>query len=208
MHYMSLVVYPIVQLEDGRFNITGEFLTQIWEHLQAQGKVEQLFYDGHIRSAEDFIAYLTSPGVFPLLVIDEKKRAVVHVAWLKDTFDGCAWAHHVSIGPYRRGAWETVRDYWKQLGLIHLLLGLTPAHNSKAVRFLKKVCKFTVVGEVPWVCNMAYEGKRSPGIVSYYELIKDEVRPEVEAAPDAGGQIWVEAAAEKVEAGAAAAQSM
>jgi hypothetical protein len=47
---------------------------------------------------------------------------------------------------------------------------LTPKVNNKAVKLLKKLCKFTVVGEIPWVCNMHYLGERVPGIISYYEL--------------------------------------
>ena len=41
---------------------------------------------------------------------------------------------------------------------------------EEAVKILKNICKFNVVGEIPWVCNMAYEGKRVPGIISYFEL--------------------------------------
>jgi hypothetical protein len=164
------VIYPVVSLDNGKFSISDETLVNIWQTIEQEGKIESLFYDGSIKDVIDWIKFIKSPGIFPIIVWDSIKKKIVHILWLKDCFDLCAWVHHVSIGPYQRGVWEACRDHWKKFDSLKLLLGLTPSTNPKAVKILKKICKFNIVGEIPWVCNMAYEGKRVSGIISYFEL--------------------------------------
>lgn len=162
-------IFPYINV-NGEWTIPDNVMAGVWGQIVKEDKAKHLFYDGTIKSEFDFIEFLRRPGTFPVLVVDDKKQ-VVHIAWLKDCFEIGAWAHHCSVGPYQRGAWETVRDYWKKYFTnLKLLLGMTPKTNDKAVKFLKKICKFTVVGEVPHLCNMAYDGERVPGIFSYYEL--------------------------------------
>ena len=180
----KFAVYPLVPLADGTHSIADRTLVYIWERLQEEGKVDQLFYDGSIKDIHGWLDFIKSPKVYPIIIWNGETKQIAHIAWLKDCFDSCAWVHHTAVGKYQRGVWEAARDFWRQFDSLKLLLGLTPKVNEKAVKFLTKICKFTIVGEVPFVCNMAYQGERSPGIISYFEL---------------GGESW--AAAEK--AGAA-----
>jgi len=163
-------LYPLVQI-NGQWSIPDEILAGIWKQIEAEDKVKDLMYDGTIKSAFDWVSFLKRPGTFPVLVVDREPKTVVHIAWLRDVFDIGAWAHHCSVGRYQRGAWEAVRDYWHgNFKGLKLLLGLTPETNEKAIKFLTKICKFTVVGKIPLMCNMAYLGKRVPAIISYHEL--------------------------------------
>jgi hypothetical protein len=174
------VIYPLIPFgnpEDGAFNISDEILVAIWEMIEAENKVEDLFYDGSIRDAAGWLHYLKSPGTHPIIVWNTEEKKVVHVAWLKDTFDCCGWLHHCSIGPFRRSAWRTALEFYQKLDGMQLLLGLTPKVNEKAVRVLK-LMGWTIVGEVPWVCNMAYQDKRVSGIFSYFQLHKEK-QPEI-----------------------------
>ncbi len=149
-------------------------MAAIWLQLEQEGKVEHLFYDGSIKDITGWLTHMKAPGTFPLVVADIEQKRPVHVCWLKDVADGVAWAHHSATGRYRRGAWEAVIDYWSHAEL-RMLLGMTPETNTQAVKFLTRICKFTIVGIIPEVCNMAYEGKRVGGVLSYYQLKHQEV---------------------------------
>ncbi len=175
----NLEVYPYVHTGEG-WSISDSVMAAIWLQLEQEGKVEHLFYDGIVRDITGWLAHLKQPGLFAAVVADTVQARPVHIVWLKDIWDGVAWAHHTSIGNYRRGVWETVIDYWSKFEL-RLLLGLTPETNEKAIKFLSKICKFTIVGTIPGLCHMAYEDRRVGGVVSYYQLAK-ETRQWVEKA--------------------------
>lgn len=163
-------IYPLVPLDNGQHSISDETLIYIWRRIEEEGKVQHLFYDGSIRDAADWLKFIKRNDVFPVIVWNTERKRIAHVVWLKDCFDCCAYIHHCAIGPYQRGVWEAVRDHLKQFDSLKLLLGLTPKINTAAVKMLTKICKFNIVGEIPYVCNMAYTGDRVPGILSYFEL--------------------------------------
>jgi hypothetical protein len=171
---VALQIYPYVPLDNGAWSIPDSAMAAVWEQLEAEGKAEQLFYDGTVRDVPGWLEFIKRPQVFLLVVADPEAKRPVHVAWLKDVYDGVAWAHHCSLGRYHRGTWGAVLDYWRGFQPLRLLLGLTPASNERAVKFLKKICGFTVVGTIPEICNLAYEGRRVDGIVSYYQLRKED----------------------------------
>jgi len=163
-------IYPLVKLEDG-WSVPDEVLVGIWAQIVNEGKDKELFYDGTIKTPFDWVEFIKRPGTYPILLVNRKNNQVAHISWLKDIFDIGAWAHHCSVGQYQRGIWEACRDHWrKYFPNLKLLLGMTPETNLKAVKFLEKICKFTIVGKVPLMCNMAYEGQRVSAVVSYYEL--------------------------------------
>lgn len=167
----KFTIFPLVQMQDGQWSIPDEVLIDVWRQIEAEGKVPKLMYDGTIRTPFEWIAFLKRPGTYPALVVDNEKKTVVHIAWLKDIFDIGAWAHHCSVGQYRRGAWEAVLGHWKKYFTgLKILLGLTPITNAPALKFLSRICKFTVVGEIPQMCNLAYDGRRASAVLSYYEL--------------------------------------
>ena len=166
----KFVIYPLVPIGDGKHSISDETLIFIWKRIEEEGKVETLFYDASVKDIQGWLNFIKQPGVFPVIIWDETHKKIVHISWLKDAFDVSAWVHHCAIGPYKRGVWEAVLEYWRSFDNLKMLLGLTPKTNDKAVKILKKICKFTVVGEIPMVCNMVYQGERVPGILSYYQL--------------------------------------
>lgn len=164
-------IYPLVQI-DGKWTIPDEVLVGIWGQIVSERKDKDLFYDASIKTPFEWMEFIKRPGTYPILVVDKNSKAVVHIAWLKDLFDIGAWAHHCSVGPYQRGAWEKVRDHWREhFKWLKLLLGATPETNEKAVKFAEKICKFTIVGKIPHMCKMGYDGdKRVSAVISYFEL--------------------------------------
>src|SRR5512135_3042970 len=135
-------IYPIVSLGNGDYSISDETLVAIFEKIVEEKKLEQLFYDGSIRDIQGWLNFIKRRDVFPIIVWDVKAKKIVHIAWLKDVFDCCAWFHHCAIGPYQRGVWEASLEHWRKICNLKLLLGLTPKTNLKAVKILKKIGKF------------------------------------------------------------------
>lgn len=165
---MSLQVYPYTRYE-GKWSIHDNVMASIWLQLEHENKTEQLFYDGGIVDIVGWLSLLKDNKVFPLVVADTDKQVPVHIAWLKDIADDFAWMHHTAIGNYRRGAWEAMVDYWRQSDL-RILLGMTPETNTKALKFVTKICHATIVGTIPELCYMHYLGGKVGGVLSYYRL--------------------------------------
>ena len=169
---MSLEIFPYVCI-DSQWSLSDSVMSAIWLQLEQEGKIEQLFYDGAIRDVTGWLHHLKQPRIFAAVIADMDKGVPVHMAWLTDVADGVAWAHHTAIGKYCRGVWEKYLEYWKTFNL-RILLGMTPETNELAVKFLKKICKFTIVGVIPQICNMAYEDRRVGGVISYYLMAKEQ----------------------------------
>lgn len=164
------IIYPLVPIKNGQHSISDETLIYIWKRIEDEGKVETLFYDGSVKNIQEWLNFIKQPGVFPIILWDDLKKKIAHIIWLKDAFDVSAWIHHCAIGNYQRGVWEAALTHWRKFDHLKMLLGLTPKTNGKAVKILKNICKFTIVGEIPNTCNMVYQGERVPGILSYFEL--------------------------------------
>jgi hypothetical protein len=167
----SLLVWPyVIDQERHEWSIPEELLIEIWNRLVSEDKIKWVFHDGSIQDGFSFLVFLQTPGVFPLVVMDAEKRQPVHIAWLTDVGRQHAFVHHCSVGKYRRGTWETMTAYWKGLGAIKILLGLTPADNKRAVKFVEKICRANIVGAIPGICYVAQANKFVSGVMSYYEL--------------------------------------
>jgi hypothetical protein len=166
----KFTVYPLVPIGNGQHSISDETLIYIWKRIEQEGKIELLFYDGSVKTIQEWLNFIKQPGVFPIILWHNADKKIVHIIWLKDAFDCSAWIHHCAIGNYKRGVWEAAVEHFKQFDSLKLVLGLTPKSNEKAVKILKNICKFTIVGEIPLICNMKYADERVPGILSYYQL--------------------------------------
>lgn len=163
-------IYPLVKMQDG-WSIPDEVLIGIWAQIVSEGKDKIVFYDASVKTIFDWIEFAKRPDIFLILVANKQTKQIVHVFWLRDVFDIGAWVHHCSVGKYQRNAWEAARDYWrKYFPNLKLLMGMVPETNTKTIKMLKNIAKFTVVGKIPQMCNMGYEGKRVSSVLSYYEL--------------------------------------
>ena len=136
-----------------------------------EGKDEHLFYDGSVVDDESFLSFMTISGNFPALVLDDQGNPVL-IAWLNGFSSGVAQCHFCAIGPFRRGASKALLNYWMSLEadgkpLLHTIIGITPAPYEAAWK-AAKCAGFKILGEIPGICNMAYEHKRAPGVISYY----------------------------------------
>lgn len=166
-----MIVYPIVE-DNGIWNVSNDVLYATWKAIVAEGKDKLLFYDGSVTSPEGFVRFVKAPGNFPLFVVEEESGNIHMLAWLNGLMNGTAQSHFCSVGKYRRGAAEKIIEYWMSLEhegkkIIHALIGITPEPLKAAVK-LAKLAGYTVLGTIPNFCNMVYEARRVPGVISYY----------------------------------------
>lgn len=191
---MSYQVIPLIRQEDGTYNLPDEFLAYIWNQLCIENKEKLLFYDGSIKTLQEWLNFIKLPGNFVYFAFNG--NAPVHVAWMNNPGPGTVWTHHSSIGKFHRGAPLAIIDLWRTFKnedgnpTLRLLLGLTPKLNEKAVKFVKTI-RFQIVGEIPQLCHLYYENRFCPGIISFLELQTGTLRPPL----DKGVLSWAEKAA-------------
>lgn len=168
---MSFVVYPIVE-EENTWNVRNDVLYSVWKAIWTEGKDKTLFYDSSVKNAEQFVRFIKTPGNFPLFVVEEGSGNIHMLAWLNGLMNGTAQSHFCVIGKFKRGMAEKIVEYWMSLEyqgqkIIHALIGITPEPFEAAIK-LAKLAGYHILGAIPDFCEMAYEGRRVPGVISYY----------------------------------------
>lgn len=156
-------VLPYIEASNG-YTLADEHMHQLWDLID----VENTFYDGGIRTADQFLAYMKSPLTLPLIVGDGRPMGL---GWLTDIVPGRACVHFCMLKAGRAvfEAAQSAIDYWWEMGdppLLHNLIGVTPASNEMAVKFIRRM-GFTTFPEIPGLMFDAYLGDRVPGIISY-----------------------------------------
>lgn len=170
-----MILLPYVQL-DGVYTVPDEVIVSVFYKMVSDKTAEIVFYEGTIRSPEDFLKTLKSPSVLPVFVLVEGKLQAV--AWINDLKFNHATAHFCVFreawGKYSRDMGREVLRYWfsfkKDEGspLFDLILGVTPAEYKFALKFVSDL-GFKIVGEVPKVLYNAYKQKSSNAVLSYCE---------------------------------------
>jgi hypothetical protein len=128
-----------------------------------------VFYGGYVDSPERFAEFMQLPGNQPVLVVDVESQKIVFLAWLNGVQEGCANGHFCALGPFKRGAFNAVIDYWKSWGSIRVLIGITPETNERALR-LVQIMGMRIVGTIPKFCFIAPVNQAVGGVISYLEF--------------------------------------
>ncbi len=192
---MRYQMIPVV-MENGRCNIWDEALAAIWHQMVAEGKAQKVFYNGYIVSEYDFITFLKTGGVLPVLIYDTETKDLCHIAWISDYGEGHACLHHCSLGKFKRGAGKAILKYFESFRIpdtgkptFEVLIGITPDNNEAAIRVAKLMGFKVLAPAVPMLCNDVYAGKRVNGVLSYYQYRRGE---EVISPAEKGDETWVE----------------
>ena len=177
--------YQVFPYADG--NIPDEAFASIWMQMVAEGKAQKVFYNGYIVSVYDFINFLKTGGVLPIIIYDNESKAPCHIAWISDYGDGHACLHHCSLGQFKRGAAKAILKYYNSMKhpdtgelLFETLIGITPENNQAAVRVARLMGFKLLSPAIPGLCNDVYAGERVNGVISYYQCHR-------------GDRSWVEA---------------
>ena len=172
---MRYQVFPLI-MEHGQMNIPDEVLASIWAQMVTENKAQKVFYNGYITSVYDFITFLKTGGVLPILIADNETKSFVHIAWISDYGGGHACLHHCSLGKFKRGAGKAILRFYELFkdpetggAAFQVLIGITPENNDPAVRVARLMGFKMLTPAVPMLCHDVYADKRVGGVISYYQ---------------------------------------
>lgn len=172
---MRYMVFPLIQ-EHGQWNIKDEVLSDVWNQMVSEQRAHKVFYNGYITTVYDFITFLKTGGVLPILIGNNETKTLCHIAWISDYGGGHACLHHCALGQFKRGAAIAGLEYYLNfkdsdtgLPLFETLIGITPENNVAAIRIARLMGFKLLSPAVPNLCNDVYTGERVGGIISYYE---------------------------------------
>ena len=165
---------------DGRFFMqylkdspeARERLSYVFERMCAEGTLERTFYDGTVRTREEFLADGLRSGSLPFLVFWEGKPA--GFTWYNTLEGRSARGHYVFfksvwgrktsalIGRCIYERFLTLRD--ERGELFDLILGLVPKRNAVAWK-LPLLCGAFIIGEIPYGAYMAATGRSEDAVL-------------------------------------------
>lgn len=178
-------IKSVIHLEDGialmplsekknSSALSDTFLGQVFRRIVREESVYKLFYDGSVRDTRDFIEFMRNPENEIFFVNQNGKE--VGFFWLGNFRQKSYFINYCFYKEFWGDAAQAISrvcidfifkrknahgDY-----LVDVLLGLTPANNKLAVKFLLKN-GMTILGKVPGFLYDSIEDKTVDGIFSY-----------------------------------------
>lgn len=169
--------------ECGEPTFSDTHLAQVFRRLVREETLAKVFYDGAIVNTTDFINFFHNQEN-EIFFVQEKGREVGFFwlnrfrhksAFITYCFYRDFWGRH-TLG-ISRATLDFIFSRTDQYGehLTDVLLGLTPADNKLAVKFLLKN-NMTILGRVPGFLYDHRQGKSVDGILSYRQRQNAAVR--------------------------------
>lgn len=159
---------------DGSWTIPDEGMIDAFSRTQAQGSLNEIFWDGKIKTPEDFISYFKTPQNLPVFVFKDTKPC--GYAWINNIRANSAYSHFCVFkefwgSPDKREIFESVIKYWFDFQgdsgpLFDTLIGMIPKFNTHAMRYVRDN-GFTLVGEIPNMVHDVYSGEKFPIAIFY-----------------------------------------
>lgn len=152
-----------------------EFLELLWEDVIRDGRLKLVFYDGGVMTVEDFIPFIRSPKRLCLLATKKDEEGIypadykVGLAWLDRFEQYSARLHFTIIGKYQRSIGEALVRFLLEKTKLKVVWGCTPESHVLALRVVRSL-GFTLLGGIPNLCNLYYEDRLVPGVISYFNL--------------------------------------
>ena len=148
-------ITPYIEI-DGIRTFTDTFIKSLYSRIVAEGTDKIVFYDGGIKSGEDFLAYMKCGQNF-LLVI-ENETDISAILWINKIlyrtcyahfcgFNGSIGAGSVDVGRFAMNHMFGVTDDSGQ-PCFETVLGLIPSWNIVGIKWLKKV-GLVEIGKIP-----------------------------------------------------------
>lgn len=166
-----LKLWPLVKYE-GQWSVPDEVLFDMWMRMIDSGRDKEVFYDGVVSNAAEWVDYIKNPNNFVVLVIIPEKKQVVGFGWLNNLYDGTGRAHFCYLSRVIPKAGEMVLDYWGETLPLKVVVGYTPK-SYETVRRLITRWGFKRAGRIPQFCDMIYKKKREEAII-FYRLMEEK----------------------------------
>jgi hypothetical protein len=171
---MNLNVWPYFKYE-GKWSIPHEMMIYTWNEMIKREYEKIVFYDGYIKSAEDFIFFMQDKNQAFSLSVDLDSKKILAWGMINGLKDGVAYAHFSFLNGFKRGPGETVIDSWRNLkgengeNLVNVLIGITPESYNPVLKIIQS-WGFQIIGKIPKICNLHYENRKESGVISYLDL--------------------------------------
>lgn len=170
----DLTIIPYVEVNEQR-TVPDSIIIELFNGMVKDKVLKKVFYSKTVESASQLIEFLKDPHNYAVVTMDKDK--VCGVAWLNGLYNNHADAHFCFL----RRAWgensyklgERIIQYWFAFEsngkkLLEVLLGMTPASNKAALRFIEKL-GFTKVGVIPKILDDKYKNESVAAMISYRE---------------------------------------
>lgn len=155
---------------------SDKYIAQIYRRIVREDTVNKVFYDGSVRNSADFIDFFRDKTIELFLVEYDGKETGFF--WLNTFAQKSAFVTYCFYKAFwGEKALEISKSCIKFIfsrknshgeHLYDVLLGLTPANNKLAIKFLLKN-GMTVLGRVPGFIYDAIEDIKVDGIFSYIQ---------------------------------------
>ena len=169
----GIKIFPSSQIP-GRHLFTDKYLAQVYRRIVSEETVYRVFYDGSVRNTNDFIEFIRNKkneiyfveydGIeagFFWLTRFRHKSAFINYCFYKNFWGSKAFTVSQLCIDYIFNR----KDKYGQFTL-DVLLGLTPANNKLAIKFLLKN-GMTVLGKIPGILYNYTEDTPMDGILSF-----------------------------------------
>ena len=161
------VLVPYAKV-NGEWSLPDEFILSLAYQMREEGTFTSVFYNGEITSPEAVLALMQRPTNLPVFAFTGSEPTAM--AWLNGISGGIAFAHFCTFAAAKGRTVEIgqrVVSFWEvNFKPIRAILGLTPANNKLALRYIKSL-GFTVIGTIPKLLVDAYHGELVGGTISY-----------------------------------------
>ncbi|MHB8123110.1 MAG: GNAT family N-acetyltransferase [Desulfuromonadaceae bacterium] len=172
----DLVLIPYIEI-DGAWTIPEEAMMGIYRLMVKEETATAVFCSGAVKTETDFVAACQSKGTYTVVILknDGQPAAII---WLKDFCLNHAYGHFCFFksvwGKQTIDAGRMALDHFFHFarpdgkGLLHVLIGVFPGKNKKALEFVRKL-GFTIVGTIPKMIYDEQEDKMVDAVFSYVE---------------------------------------
>jgi hypothetical protein len=167
---INIIPYSFV---DEKWSLSDSAIFDAYQRTLQQGSIKTVFWDGKIKSKEDFLNYFQAKRNLPIFVF--KDHAPCGYAWINNIGCNHAYAHFCYFkqfwGDDKSDIFETVINYWfsftnQDSFLFDTLIGMVPKFNKFAIKHIQEN-GFTKVGEIPNMVNDIYRKTKSSIVIFY-----------------------------------------
>jgi hypothetical protein len=156
------------------WTLPDEVILSIAKQCEREGTFRRVFYEGHIRTPEDFLAMMQKPANVPAFLF--RGSEPLGFAWLNGLSGNLGFAHFCFL----KAAWgadseqmgRLLLKYWLSLDagkgpILDVVIGVIPQTNEKAVKFVERI-GFVRLGAIPQILKDAYTGDRTAAVILYF----------------------------------------
>jgi hypothetical protein len=172
----KLLLVPYCQY-NGEWTLPPDILKFSWQKLVQEETAKVVFYDGKVKTEEEFITMCQLPDVHTHFLFREDNGDVAGIGWLNNFAGNSAHCHWVCFkciwGRTSDRAIRQTLKYWFSFALdekplFDTILGIYPEDNEGIDIFAKRN-GFTVIGKIPNLLHNYWEDRKVGAVFSYIE---------------------------------------